>query len=398
MDGSTKRLRAKRSARHKAKGSGGGMDAVTEACVGHLYTIVGRMEYISTNAALVLLGVVTISTTLDREAMQEVDAQRVFFAGYGSEDPDKWENVSASGGGDGLASMYMRLILGAVTPAMFAMVGSILFVVVLPSEAAFHKNAAETAADTRGRQAHIAFVDSIHRMPKHIRAMCGLPEQRSCFTVLGFLYGAIHFALFASVVMLATIFGIHMEIYGNPLPVTGTDCVGEWKDLGSGAVSPTYREGWAWKGAYPYFNATPYAATLTEDEQARHSAHCRANGAHAVLPARQSLSTGSGQGERQATKWSNQSGLRVRVHAVQTRLRCTRCRCVCARVCGVDACMPRLQVLRSIKLAPCFMLACGSPLHEHACVCARACGTRHQPQCKTATRITLETSLTAETT
>ena len=59
MDGSTKRLRAKRSARSKAKRSGGGdMDPATEACVGHLYTIIGRMEYISTNAALVLLGVI----------------------------------------------------------------------------------------------------------------------------------------------------------------------------------------------------------------------------------------------------------------------------------------------------------------------------------------------------
>ena len=73
MDGSKQCLRAKRSARSKAKRNGASINADTEACVGHLHTIIGHMEHVSTNATLVLLGVITLVTTLDHETMQEVD-------------------------------------------------------------------------------------------------------------------------------------------------------------------------------------------------------------------------------------------------------------------------------------------------------------------------------------
>ena len=83
MDGSTKRLRAKRSSRAKRRVA---TDEATEACVGHLYTIIGRMEFISTNAALVLLGVITLVATRDRETLTEFDMGDMFLAGYGSKE------------------------------------------------------------------------------------------------------------------------------------------------------------------------------------------------------------------------------------------------------------------------------------------------------------------------
>ena len=208
------------------------------------------------------------------------DTQSIFLGGPLGETEREGDAISDP------SPFYFRLVNSVLTLGMFSMLGSILFVMALPSEAAFFEPQTSTTPTgaEHPRTPYMRLINAIHPLPAHVYAACGLKGgKRRLFTVLSTLYYAIHCTLFVAVIMAVIVMAAHLERYAAPFPRTGRDCLGTWTSS-AGEASPTYREGWAWNGTPPYFNTTAHPGILSEDQLAEHTYACWLTGTHTALP------------------------------------------------------------------------------------------------------------------
>jgi hypothetical protein len=237
-----------------------------EIAIGHLNTLIGRCEFLATNGAIVMLTVVTLVLTLDRETMTDHDMRRMFHE-YAT--PFVPSNLAVS-------SNYAKFVVASLTLSMLAMMGPIFVAVALPSEAEFIGHDSEAMAPS------LRLIDSISPLPTQTRLDCGLPTKPSRVAPLRILYVISHGALLGAIVLMVVTTANHLYWFVMPLALTSSDCLGEWANA-AGATSAFYQEGFVWAGTPPFFNASAYEDTLTEDDVFKYKAHCRTNGVHPII-------------------------------------------------------------------------------------------------------------------
>eukprot|EP00729_Bicosta_minor_P003932 gene3932-5151_t len=237
-----------------------------EIAIAHLNTLIGRCEFLATNGAIVMLTVVTLVLTLDRETLTDHDMRRMFHEYATPFVPSKKST----------SPRYVEFVIASLTLSMLAMMGPIFVAVALPSEAEFVGHDSEAMAPS------LRLIDSISPLPTQTRLVCGLPIKPSRVAALRILYVVSHGALIFAIPGMVVTAAFHLYWFVMPLALTSSDCLGGWANA-DGATSAFYQEGFVWAGTPPFFNASAYEDTLTEDEVFKYKAHCRTNGVHPII-------------------------------------------------------------------------------------------------------------------
>jgi hypothetical protein len=172
------------------------------------------------------------------------------------------------------------LVIITLTTSMLAMIGPIFITLVLPSESSFLTQESGEMAES------LRILDSISPFPTGVRAVCRLPEKPSRLVALGplrILYYTSHASLVVAIVSMVVTLGVHLYFFVAPVAVTSSNCLGMWTNDDGTTTSDTFQEGYVWTGTPPFFNASAYEGTLTEDEVFKYRAHCRTNGMHPII-------------------------------------------------------------------------------------------------------------------